>query len=197
MSLVSLEGTCFHGATLVTLKDGVSTKAMSELQLGDVIQTSDAKGNLGFSPVTVLPHKANNTEMATFLKLTTDFGKAVRVTPGHLLPNCAGVVKQASELGVGDCLFTVDGKETLVEVSSSRDSGVYTAVTDHLFIVADGIVASPYSSENAPTRESTTSYFRGFLDSVASKTGFDVSRSVRGFRANRKHKRGLRFPSGV
>ena len=126
---VSNQESCFHGATLVTLEDK-SKKAMTELQLGDVIQTSDSKGNLGFAPVTSLPHKAGNSEVATFLKLSTESGKSVHMTPGHLLPNCGGKTVSASELVIGDCLFVIDGnvtkKETLVEISSATLFGVNT-----------------------------------------------------------------------
>jgi len=54
----------------------------------------------------------------------------------------------ASELLVGDCLFTVDGKETLTEISSVVANGIYTAVTKAKFIVVDSIVASPFSRDS-------------------------------------------------
>eukprot|EP00613_Pedinella_sp_CCMP2098_P031174 CAMPEP_0171745388 /NCGR_PEP_ID=MMETSP0991-20121206/38119_1 /TAXON_ID=483369 /ORGANISM="non described non described, Strain CCMP2098" /LENGTH=222 /DNA_ID=CAMNT_0012344827 /DNA_START=333 /DNA_END=998 /DNA_ORIENTATION=+ len=41
-----------------------TTKAMSELQVGEIIQTSDIHGNLDFAPIIRLPHKAGNSEMA-------------------------------------------------------------------------------------------------------------------------------------
>eukprot|EP00613_Pedinella_sp_CCMP2098_P042391 CAMPEP_0171792860 /NCGR_PEP_ID=MMETSP0991-20121206/67214_1 /TAXON_ID=483369 /ORGANISM="non described non described, Strain CCMP2098" /LENGTH=123 /DNA_ID=CAMNT_0012403017 /DNA_START=143 /DNA_END=510 /DNA_ORIENTATION=- len=122
---------------------------MAEVRIGDNIQTADIHGKLDFAPVTTLPHSVGNSETAKFLTLTLESGKAVRLTPGHLMPTCGGIVLPASELVVGDCLLTVDGKETLFEVSSSAtDYGIYTAVTQHTFIVANGIVASPFSIEN-------------------------------------------------
>jgi hypothetical protein len=164
---------CFHGATLVTLEDK-SRKAMTELQLGDVIQTSDSKGNLGFAPVTSLPHEAGNSEIATFLKLSTESGKSVHMTPGHLLPNCVGKTVSASELVIGDCLFVVDGditiKETLVEISSATLFGVNTAVTDAQFIVADGIVASSFALDNDPGRKKIGTVL-DYLNSLVQKTG--------------------------
>eukprot|EP00613_Pedinella_sp_CCMP2098_P069660 CAMPEP_0171912360 /NCGR_PEP_ID=MMETSP0993-20121228/11043_1 /TAXON_ID=483369 /ORGANISM="non described non described, Strain CCMP2098" /LENGTH=425 /DNA_ID=CAMNT_0012546157 /DNA_START=38 /DNA_END=1312 /DNA_ORIENTATION=+ len=53
-------GTCFHGSTQVTFEDK-TTKAMTELQVGDKIQTADITGKLDFAPIISLPHKAGNS----------------------------------------------------------------------------------------------------------------------------------------
>jgi len=143
------QGTCFHGDTLLTLEDN-TVKAMSELHVGDTIQTADINGNLDFAPIISLPHAPKNNETANFLTLLTDSGKTLRLTPGHLIPTCAaGMELPASELLIGDCLMTVDGKETLVEITSpAKDYGIYTAITHDMFIVVNGIVASSFSIEN-------------------------------------------------
>lgn len=141
-------GSCFHGESLVALEDK-TTKPFTELQLGDKIMTAGADGaTFSFTSVHTLPHKAGNSEMAKFLQLTTESGKTVRMTPGHLIPKCDGVTVGASTLVVGDCLFTISGKETLMAIATSLKFGVYTAVTKNKFIVVDGIVASPFSLEN-------------------------------------------------
>jgi hypothetical protein len=177
MSFKSYQGTCFHGATLLTLKDK-TTKTMSELEVGDKIQTSDEYGNLGFSPVITLPHKMGNSEIAIFLKLTTETEKSVSMTPGHLLPLCDGRGVTASMLVVGDCLLTVDGKETLIEITSAEKNGVYTAITKDKFIVADGIIASPYSVVNNPARpdqeNGISSVVMNYLERFAFKTGLNL-----------------------
>jgi len=176
------QGTCFHGATQVTLEDK-TTKAMTELQLGDKIQTADIHGNLAFAPIISLPHKAGNSEMATFLKIVTDSGKSVQMTPGHLIPNCEGKMFNANKIAVGDCVMTVDGKETVSEVTSATHFGVYTAVTAHALIVASGIIASPFSVENDPRRQQdnvgTSSFLVNFLNTFFGK----VSTGLRGAKA--------------
>jgi hypothetical protein len=141
-------GSCFHGNGTVLLESG-STKHFFELSVGDVIRTSDEKGVFSFSPVVTLPHK-ENTEPAAFLSLATESGKKVDMTSDHLIPTCNQEVLTAGELVVGDCLMTVDGKETLIDISWSKKSGVYTAVTENKFIVVDGIVASPFSKNSDP-----------------------------------------------
>mmetsp|Transcript_62124 Transcript_62124/g.106689 ORF Transcript_62124/g.106689 Transcript_62124/m.106689 type:complete len:414 (+) Transcript_62124:55-1296(+) len=176
------QGTCFHGATHVTFEDK-TTKAMTELQVGDKIQTADIHGNLDFAPIISLPHKAGNSEMATFLKIVTDSGKSVQMTPGHLIPNCAGKMFSAKEVVVGDCVMTVDGKETVTEITSATHFGVYTAVTAHALIVASGIIASPFSVENDPRRQQdnvgTSSFLVNFLNTFFGK----VSTGLRGAKA--------------
>mmetsp|Transcript_79892 Transcript_79892/g.159514 ORF Transcript_79892/g.159514 Transcript_79892/m.159514 type:complete len:329 (+) Transcript_79892:34-1020(+) len=140
-------GACFHGNGTVLLESGAS-KRLSEVNIGDRIKTSDDKGVYSFSPVVTLPHK-KNTEPALFLTLTTETKKAVDMTSDHFIPTCDYEVLTAGELVVGDCVLTMDGKETLIGITMTEKSGVYTAVTENKFIVVDRIVASPYSSSRS------------------------------------------------
>jgi hypothetical protein len=141
-------GACFHGNGPVLLESG-ALKPFSELSLGDVIKTSDGEGQFSFNPVLTLPHD-RNTEPAAFLTLITETRKSVYMTSDHFIPKCDTTLVTANELVVGDCLLTIDGKETLVDISSTMKSGVYTAITKDKFIVVDGIVASPYSKNTDP-----------------------------------------------
>ena len=144
-------GACFHGDGTVMLESG-SSKRLSELSLGDRIKTCDGRGRFSFNPVLILPH-ANNTEPAMFLTLTTETGKMVDMTPDHFVPRCDNKEVTAGELYVGDCLFTVDGKETLIDISEKEKNGVFTAVTQDNFIVVDGVIASPYSKVFDPRKK--------------------------------------------
>jgi len=134
----------------VLLKSGDS-KRFSELSLGDFIKTSDEKGHFSFSPVLNLPH-ASNSEPASFLTLTTETGKMVDMTSDHIVPKCDLQEVTAGDLVVGDCVFTVDGKETLMEISSAAKTGVFTAITRDKFIVVGGIVASSFSKDSDPAK---------------------------------------------
>lgn len=139
-------GSCFHASGRVRLDDN-TTKAFSDLQVGDRIQTADASGGtFAFAPVMYLPHSQGNLEEATFVKLTLSSGKTLLLTGDHFIPTCARAQEvTASALVVGDCLLTVHGKETLAEVAHVKQRGIYTAVTDQRFLVVDGFVASPFS----------------------------------------------------
>jgi len=144
-------GACFHGSSTVSLSSGAS-KRFSDLDLGDVIKTSDGQGHFAFNPVLTLPHKLNNSEAAAFLTLITETGKMVDMTSDHIVPKCDQGEVTAGELVVGDCLVTVDGKETLMEVSSTAKNGVFTATTQDKFIVVGGIVVSSYSKDSDPAK---------------------------------------------
>jgi len=143
-------GSCFHGDGTVLLESGTS-KRLSELSLGERIKTNDGRGGFSFNPVLTLPH-ANNTEPAAFITLTTETGKKVDMTSDHFIPKCNQEQVTVGALVVGDCLLTVDGKETLIEISSTAKYGVFTAITQDKFIVVDGIVASPFSKDSDPAK---------------------------------------------
>ena len=68
------------------------------------------------------------------------------MTRNHLLPNCDGALVTARALKKGDCILTVVGNDTVVNATRDlKNSGIYTAVSEHEFIVVDGIVASPFA----------------------------------------------------
>jgi len=143
------DGACFHGDGTVLLESG-SSKRFSEVILGDIIKTSDGEGRFSFNPVLNLPHNANNSEPAAFITLTTETGKMVAMTSDHFIPRCGQGEVTAGELVVCDCLLTVDGKETFIEIEASPKNGVFTAITQDQFIVVNGVVASPYSQISDP-----------------------------------------------
>jgi len=129
----------------VLLESGLP-KRFSELGLGERIKTSDGQDSFSFNPVLALPH-AKNKEPAAFLTLTTETGKKVDMTSDHLIPRCDLNEVTAGELVVGDCLLTADGKETLIEISSTAKNGIYTAITEGKYIVVDSVVASSFSKD--------------------------------------------------
>jgi len=170
-------GSCFHASGTATLESGASKK-MSELSLGDVVQIADEEGNLSFSQILMLPHKKND-ELATFLNLTTESGKTTLMTADHLIPRCGEtiVLSMASELFVGDCLLTTDGKETLTEINSVVASGIYTAVTKEKFIVVDGIVASPFSRDS--DRDHSMREYEEFRKVLENKQKLELGKTER------------------
>ena len=101
------------------------------------------------------------------VKLTTTSGKTIVMTPNHLIPTCASPeLSMAMELTVGDCVFTIDGIETVVETINAKYNGVRSVVTEHLFIVVDSFVASPFArvakgSKFDARRRLTESFLRG------------------------------------
>lgn len=139
----SKDDVCFFGGDKLLLESG-AVKLLSEVALGDKVQTADANGVLSFSEVLALPHAANN-KLASFVNVATTSGKSVKATKMHLLQQCNGSLAYAASLVVGDCLRTVDGDEAVTAVSMAMAEGIYTAVTTNEFIVVNGIVASPFA----------------------------------------------------
>lgn len=67
-----------------------------------------------------------NEEESTFVTIHTASGRALRMTPGHLLPAglCEDGVElsltQSSDILVGTCVNTVDGRNEVVSVVTSK-----------------------------------------------------------------------------
>lgn len=138
----SSDDVCFSGDDTLLLESGVA-KRLSEVAIGDKVQTADANGVLSFSEVVALPHAANN-KLASFVNVATASGKSIKATKMHLLQQCDGALAYAGSLAAGDCLRTVDGDEAVTAVSMTKAEGIYTAVTTNEFLVVNGIVASPF-----------------------------------------------------
>lgn len=51
----------------------------------------------------------------------------------------------ANKVSVGDCVMTVNGKETVTSSERILEEGIYTIVSGEDLVVVDGIVASPFA----------------------------------------------------
>ena len=69
------------------------------------------------------------------MEIRTAAGQQVRMTPGHLLPagSChSGVelaLREASEVAIGDCVNTLDGRQEVLSVSTSKVNFWYLIAT--------------------------------------------------------------------
>lgn len=152
---------CFAASESVTLRTG-EARRIADVKVGDVILTSSQAGTLSFSTVIAVPH-GPNLYPATFTSLTTSSGRDIKLTADHLLPistsssgRCEGRdegrgwrLLKASHAEIGDCLITVDGTESILNVSSILGKGVYSAITMDEFIIVNGVIASPFASNHA------------------------------------------------
>ena len=141
---------CFAASEVVTMENG-SSKSIAEVQIGDRILSADAQGKTSFSDVVYVPHSANTIE-ATFVLLTTETGRSVKMTTNHIVPagQCEGAmsVRRADAVSVGDCVMTVDGVEKVMDMVTMQGKGIYTVVTNKEYIVVNGIVATPFGGVN-------------------------------------------------
>jgi len=150
----SSTSSCFSGSESLTLISG-ETVSMDQVKIGDQVQVASFDGKMTtFSPVIAIPHPRGNSEKASFVHLTTETGRDIRMTGDHLVMSgvCGATVnslKVASSLKPTDCLMTIAGEEVITTVTSSVSTGVYTVVTaaDGLLVV-NGVIASPFASNH-------------------------------------------------
>tara|TARA_B110000261_G_scaffold119838_1_gene133653 strand:+ start:479 stop:868 length:390 start_codon:yes stop_codon:yes gene_type:complete len=117
------------------------------MSLGMVIKTADRFNTFSFNEIISIPH-AHNNDSTTFITILTDAHKQLILTPTHLIPKCDHSDVTAAELYIGDCLFTVDGKESIVDIYTSVKNGVYTVVTNNTYIIVNDVIVSPFSINN-------------------------------------------------
>ena len=98
---------CFPSASTVTLADGVTHVRMDELRHGDAVRAVTRDGKLTTDTVSFLS-LANAAAVATFVRITTEGGEVVTLTPEHRLPvgeACCGTLKQAKGVERGDTIW--------------------------------------------------------------------------------------------
>jgi Hint module len=141
---------CFAGSETVQLESGTS-KAMSDVAVGDRVLAADITGKTAFSDVVYVPH-ARNSQRAVFARISTESGRDVQMTLNHLLPagRCGSALPltYASKVTVGDCIMTVSGEEKVSAAERVQGSGVYTIVTKLEYVVVNGVIASPFGANH-------------------------------------------------
>ncbi|PIC45379.1 hypothetical protein B9Z55_005417 [Caenorhabditis nigoni] len=139
---------CFTGDAKVMTPSG--EKTMSELRVGDMVQTYE-HGKMAYTRVASWLHRLPETK-AAFIKLTTDNGPEVSMTPQHFIykADCVTEVYDlvyAEDVNVGDCVMVKknDDKLTLTTVvnkSTFYETGVYAPMTETGDLIVNDIYAS-------------------------------------------------------
>lgn len=132
---------CFPAGTRILLGDG-TYKNIEELSTEDVLTTYNektktfGKGTLGSIRVTKQNH---------LVEIKTDSGDRVKSTPGHKFFTIGNGWKMASELEIGDKLFTKGGFETSINSTEVIDEEVEVfhlidVDTDHTYFAENLLV---------------------------------------------------------
>ena len=103
--------TCFPSASTVTLADGVTHVRMDELRHGDAVRAVTRDGKLTTDTVSFLS-LADAAAVGTFVRVTTEGGEVVTLTPEHRLPvgeACCGTLKQAKDVERGETIWVAAG----------------------------------------------------------------------------------------
>ena len=127
-------------------------KALAEVQVGDRIMSLTSRGVPVYSDVVYVPH-GRNQQRATFIQVTTESGRDLKMTKNHMLPAGACALSTlplvaADNVVVDDCIQTVSGRELVVSVGKIEGKGIYTVIAMEELIVVNGIVATPYGGVN-------------------------------------------------
>jgi Hint module len=129
---------------------------MSELRIGDKALSMRPDGSTFFDEIYMFGHKEKST-MASFIRLETDGGFTLRLTPDHHVhvqqaDLATWMAVPASKSQVGDLVqvFQGDSKETMIQriVSKSivMDRGLFNPYTLGGSLIVDGVLASCHSS---------------------------------------------------
>eukprot|EP00173_Palmaria_palmata_P003570 Plantae.Rhodophyta-Palmaria_palmata.ctg3754.p1 GENE.Plantae.Rhodophyta-Palmaria_palmata.ctg3754~~Plantae.Rhodophyta-Palmaria_palmata.ctg3754.p1 ORF type:complete len:157 (+),score=28.33 Plantae.Rhodophyta-Palmaria_palmata.ctg3754:952-1422(+) len=118
---------------------------MDEIQIGDEIKV----GPGAFSRVFMFTHKSADTK-STFVRIATDSGARVELTPGHYIYANNNLVAAAT-VKDGDRLRLSDGRDAIVlSVSTVQLAGLYNPQTVSGDIAVDGVVSSTYTTAVKP-----------------------------------------------
>lgn len=143
---------CFTGNSTV-MTDSGQRKRLADLQVGELVQSIDAKGSVVFSEVLAFLDR-NVAQQREFVRLQTDDGQRLTVTPAHLvmvwLPHSQRVrYLFADKIEEGDFLLVnVNSNlvpKKVVHVSAVLAQGVYAPLTAVGTVIVDQVAASCYA----------------------------------------------------
>ncbi|KAI4491888.1 hypothetical protein M0804_003280 [Polistes exclamans] len=101
-------GGCFPGKSYVRTEDGLR-KRLDEVQLGERVAAMNSKGELIYSEVIAFLDRAPR-EKRQFVRLYTESGRVLTLTPAHLVPIEGRSTIFAARVKIGDQILIVDNK---------------------------------------------------------------------------------------
>ena len=152
---------CFAGSETVEV-EGLGTREISSISVGDKILTTDVYGQFGYSNVIAVPHE-RNYELVDFVQLFTHSHRDLKLTGAHLLlVSCSDEdsnndsinndshqrefsLLRADAVRIGCRVSTIEGPEVIIEINQIKSQGIYTVVTKAEYIVVNGFVASSFA----------------------------------------------------
>lgn len=148
-------GGCFPGKSIVRTEDG-SKKSLDQLQLGERVAALDSTGTMVYSEVIAFLDRSPE-DRRQFVRLTTESGRALTLTPSHLVPVSldSGITTEfASKVRVDDEIMTYNGSQSLkgtlrwdrvISTSLVLEEGIYAPLTTEGTLLVDEVVASCYA----------------------------------------------------
>ncbi|CAI5443418.1 unnamed protein product [Caenorhabditis angaria] len=174
---------CFTSQAKVQTSEGI--KSMEELRIGDKVLTQDS-GKMVYTKVTNWLHRLPETK-AAFIKLETEDGKIIELTPQHFIykSDCVGhkdlELVYAEDIKIGDCLMIQEDQEIIPKYVTSRKTLYHTGVFSPMTETGDLIVDNIYTSCHNVVKTNTLSHtFLEFASGMQRK----IREIVGGFEEN-------------
>lgn len=132
---------CFPSDSLVTVEHG--SIRIADLKVGDKVLTSN-----GFSPVYFFGHR-DSSGIINYLNIVTKSTR-LRISEEHYLEVFRkGVLTvRAGKVQVGDEVWVKGRLEAVIEIYTSKESGIYNPYTLDGTIIVDNVLASCYSESD-------------------------------------------------
>ena len=149
---------CFTAEAKVVREDGLRLN-MSEVSLGDRLQSVDRLGNIVYSEVLMFMDREPEERMQ-FIVLTGEEGSVLTLTPSHLVytggAECGRLecmaASYAGNVASGDTILVTGGQAgaglrvtRVASVSVTASTGVFAPLTRSGNLVVDGVLASCYA----------------------------------------------------
>ena len=155
---------CFTAESKVVREDGRRLN-MSEVRLGDRVQSVDSLGNIVYSEVLMFLDREPEERMQ-FIVVTGEDGSKLTLTPSHLVftgrTDCEELecmeASYAGNLAPGDTIVVTRGQTEagvkvtrVASVSVTSSTGVFAPLTRSGNLVVDGVLASCYAVIDSQT----------------------------------------------
>ncbi|XP_014599079.1 PREDICTED: sonic hedgehog protein A [Polistes canadensis] len=159
-------GGCFPGKSYVRTEDGLR-KRLDEVQLGERVAAMNSKGELIYSEVIAFLDRAPK-EKRQFVRLYTESGRVLTLTPAHLVPIEGRSTIFAARVKIGDQILIVDNKndddkvssggnqrrirwDRVIETKLVLEMGVFAPLTTEGTLLVDDVIASCYAVIDSQT----------------------------------------------
>ena len=137
---------------------------MDELQIGERIAALDSRGDIVYSEVISFLDR-QPSEKRQFIRISTESGKTLTLTPAHLVPVEGKSITFAARVEVGDRILIRDsameisenkvkdrlGYDRVVDAKLVLEEGVFAPLTSEGTLIVNDVVASCYAIIDSQT----------------------------------------------
>lgn len=150
VSLQAQKTSCFPASASLWVREDPDTEVrrvrMGEVRIGDI---AVGRGGRSSGSVFFFGHR-DSISKAKYVTLVArehnNTLRSIRLSPGHLLPVWHKGNIEARHVQLGDWVYTVDGRATVIDIGMTVEYGMYAPVTMSGEMIVDGVVVSCFTS---------------------------------------------------